>query len=902
MRIAVSNPDNLGDFIIRQPMLAALAAAGNELILIVRAHVAPLAAWAMPGATIVQCVADPYRPSFQLDAVPDDRLIKAVAAFDPDIFVVASFQHTQLEEQLAQHIPRAKAIGFGGELFQNDAPRNITHVSAINLAVQVQVGRDWHESRKNELLASAILGTSVSLPPPRLTAEERFLAIASARLQQLGLTNRKFWIVCAGQGSAYTALKNWNLEKWATVCSAMVRDHGLQLIFVGTPAEHESSAAIRALMGELAENTFDMTVNPDGLDMLVGLTALSDGYLGKDTGPMHIAAALGKPIVSLFGGGHWPRFLPSAGIGRVLSVNVPCSDCNWICPYKISYCVKNIPTEAVRDAIDAVLTGVQKELEVTLLEPEPWVARAMILDAADTARNAMRVLEAERGNFTQWHDDRVRDIDGLRHALSLVESEKSALAAAVAEQKSHETEFGDLQRQLFEYQAESANLRQENATLQSSLNALASSSSEQIETLRAELTSLCEVRQTNQILEDRLTRIRHRTARRLLDYKSRISSLQQQLAVSLAESSDVQQQNTALQSSLNALASSSTEQIEALRAELTSLRDVLQTNQLLEDRLTHFRHRTARRLLDYKSRIATLQQQLAVALAESSDIQQQNIALQSSLNALSSSSCEQIETLRAELTSLRDVLQTNQILEDRLTRFRHRTARRLLGYKSRIATLSASANEELEKLRDELATLRPVLQTNQILEDRLTHFRHRTARRLLDYKSHIAILQQQAAEAQRLDQLLPELEALREENNRLDKECYQRAASLDAARAALDQVESRYQGTIADLRQQLHRAEEELRSVLTLVPELRDDLAHCLADVARLPGIEQDLAHKQSLIQQLTQTLELVEADRANRGQQIALLHTHIEHQHARIAELETTLLPRRLVNLLKKS
>jgi chromosome segregation ATPase len=311
----------------------------------------------------------------------------------------------------------------------------------------------------------------------------------------------------------------------------------------------------------------------------------------------------------------------------------------------------------------------------------------MILDAADTARNGMRVLEAERGNFTQWHDDRVRDIDGLRHALSLVESEKSALAAAVAEQKSHETEFGDLQRQLFEYQAESANLRQENATLQSSLNALASSSSEQIETLRAELTSLCEVRQTNQILEDRLTRIRHRTARRLLDYKS-----------------------------------------------------------------------------------------------------------------------------------------------------------------------------------------------------------------------HIAILQQQAAEAQRLDQLLPELEALREENNRLDKECYQRAASLDAARAALDQVESRYQGTIADLRQQLHRAEEELRSVLTLVPELRDDLAHCLADVARLPGIEQDLAHKQSLIQQLTQTLELVEADRANRGQQIALLHTHIEHQHARIAELETTLLPRRLVNLLKKS
>ena len=336
MRIAVSNPDNIGDFVVRQPMLAALAAAGHHLLLIVRTHVAPLAAWAVPGAAIVQCVADPYQPGFQLDAAPDDRVIKAVTEFDPDIFVVASFQHTQLEEQLAQRLPRAKAIGFGGELFQNDKARNITHAPSINLAVQVQVGREWLESRKNELLTSAILGTSVTLSPPRLTPEKGFLSIASGRLRQEGLAKRKFWIVCAGEGSAYTRLKNWPLEKWAEVCSAMVRDHGLHLIFVGTPSEHESTAAIRSQMGALAEKTLDMTAKPDGLDMLVGLTHFAEGYLGKDTGPMHIAAALGKPVVAVFGGGHWPRFLPTPVAGKVLSVQVPCSDCNWTCPYKTS--------------------------------------------------------------------------------------------------------------------------------------------------------------------------------------------------------------------------------------------------------------------------------------------------------------------------------------------------------------------------------------------------------------------------------------------------------------------------------------------------------------------------------------------------------------------------------------
>jgi chromosome segregation ATPase len=198
-----------------------------------------------------------------------------------------------------------------------------------------------------------------------------------------------------------------------------------------------------------------------------------------------------------------------------------------------------------------------------------------------------------------------------------------------------------------------------------------------------------------------------------------------------------------------------------------------------------------------------------------------------------------------------------------------------------LTALSSSSAEQFETLRDALASLRNVLQTNQARDDRLTRFRHRTARRLLDYRSRIAILQQQSATAQRLVHLVPELEALREENSRLGKECNQRAASLDAARGALDQIESRYRGTIADLRQQLHRAEEQLRAVLTLVPELRDELARCLDEVARIPGIE---------------------ADRADRGRQIDLLHTHIEHQKARIAQLEATLLPRRLINLLKKS
>ncbi|MCX6584958.1 MAG: hypothetical protein NTX13_00060 [Acidobacteria bacterium] len=790
MRLAISNPDMLGDFVVRQPMLAALAAAGHEMLLIVRAHTAPLAAWAVPNATIVQCVADPYLPGYQLDAAPDDRLVNAVTAFDPDIFVVASYQHTQLEEQLAQRLPRAKVIGFNGELFQNDKARKITHLPAINWTVQVQVGRDWLESRKNELLAGAILGTSVTLPAPRLTPTKAFLTAAARRLRQHGFEKRKFWIVCAGEGSAYTRLKNWSLEKWAAVCSAAVRDHGLLLVFVGTPAEHESIATIRAAMGELAAKTIDMTATPDGLDMLVGLTALADGYLGKDSGPMHIAAALGKPVVAVFGGGHWPRFLPSSAVGRVLSVNVPCSDCNWICPYKTSYCVKNIPTEEVLQAVAEVAAGTRKEFEVSLLQPEPWVARAMMLDAAEIGRDAMGVLEVERANFVQWHDDRVRDIEGLQQKISALDAEKNSLSTG------------------------------------------------------------------NSLIAAELSTFRDGA----IDALAARKELEQTLAIRDQEIAHLNQQTAAIDA--------------AHQAEAATLRLLLSQKD---------------------EELGLLNERAATAVAQTEIARGQTDA--------SRKECEEAVAVLASQTAQLSELQTLLAAQQAEAA----TLRLLLSQK----------DEELGRLNERAATA--AAQTEIA--------RSQTDASRTQYEEAFAALASRTAQLSEHQTLFAasqaEVTTLRESNRRLDLECAERAAALDAALASCDQIESRYQGTIADLRRQLRRAQDQLTSVLTLVANLRDELARSLAEIARIPGFKQDLAAKQTHIDELTATLNAVEADRAdrldiihtltaqlavvetdraNRGIQIDLLHEHIAHQQVKIERIEASLLPRRLMKLLGSS
>ena len=60
MRILASNPDTLGDLVLRQPMYRALQDAGHELTLVVRRAVEPLVRYVAPGAKTIVLPAEVY--------------------------------------------------------------------------------------------------------------------------------------------------------------------------------------------------------------------------------------------------------------------------------------------------------------------------------------------------------------------------------------------------------------------------------------------------------------------------------------------------------------------------------------------------------------------------------------------------------------------------------------------------------------------------------------------------------------------------------------------------------------------------------------------------------------------------------------------------------------------------
>ena len=86
----------------------------------------------------------------------------------------------------------------------------------------------------------------------------------------------------------------------------------------------------------------------------------SELMVSNDTGPMHVAAALGTPVVALFGPTEPCRTGPYRQVDRVLQLNLPCVPClKPRCGYAKPFeCLRAMPPAAVFDAV-------QRRLPVT---------------------------------------------------------------------------------------------------------------------------------------------------------------------------------------------------------------------------------------------------------------------------------------------------------------------------------------------------------------------------------------------------------------------------------------------------------------------------------------------------------------------------------------------------------
>jgi len=334
VRLTVTSPDGLGDFILRLPWLLTMEQQGWDLQLVAREPTLELARLAGLHATGVEIANSPYSRITRTMKRPFTQEFRRIREFRPDILFFGPSQISFFEEQAASELDGMTKGGFRVDTdFQPG--EGIEDPLAVSSAYDfhVTVESSDPEPLRNAKAARFLLGNpTLAVPEPF-----RFPATFADRTRP---EDSAFVAVSAGH-RAGDRFAGWGNANWSRELGALAHEAKQPYVFVGIEKEQESHAAImKNLPHDLPHR--DLTGKLGKVEDLLRVLSGTTAYVGKDGGVMHLAAALGKPVLAVFGGGHWPRFLPAGGKSVVLTVNVPCRGCDWRCHLDQPACVTDL--------------------------------------------------------------------------------------------------------------------------------------------------------------------------------------------------------------------------------------------------------------------------------------------------------------------------------------------------------------------------------------------------------------------------------------------------------------------------------------------------------------------------------------------------------------------------------
>jgi heptosyltransferase-2 len=152
---------------------------------------------------------------------------------------------------------------------------------------------------------AAAAARAVGLPPPggpvlpRLTVQPEADAWASDWLTRRGV-GPGAPLLAVAPGAAW-ATKRWPLGLLAACLREVARGGEARLLLLGSPAEAPLLDELVAALGPLPSPLLRADAETQDLRRLLALIGRSAHFLGHDSGPMHLAEALGKPLTALFG-------------------------------------------------------------------------------------------------------------------------------------------------------------------------------------------------------------------------------------------------------------------------------------------------------------------------------------------------------------------------------------------------------------------------------------------------------------------------------------------------------------------------------------------------------------------------------------------------------------------------
>ncbi len=200
-----------------------------------------------------------------------------------------------------------------------------------------------HEVRR-QLDLVATVGCKTDDERMSLCVPKEALTLVQDILQKLGVDQERPWAIIHPGATAPS--RRYPPEGFAEVARRLVLDMGIQILFTGTEPERKLVEDIQRAMGVPSHSL----VGCLKLDQLAALVAIAPVLIANNTGPVHIAAAVGTPVVDLYALTN-PQHTPWGVPHRVLFHDVPCKYCyKSICPEVHHHCLRLVTPESVVSA------------------------------------------------------------------------------------------------------------------------------------------------------------------------------------------------------------------------------------------------------------------------------------------------------------------------------------------------------------------------------------------------------------------------------------------------------------------------------------------------------------------------------------------------------------------------